>query len=200
MTLTGPRLKLRQWNEGDFESLVAMNADAGVMEFFPKPLTREESRIMLDKLRSLIEERGWGLWAVEINGELAGFTGLAEVIFPAHFTPCVEVGWRFHRKFWGHGYATEAARLALQFAFQDLGLEEAVSFTSLLNKRSQRVMERLGMTTNPKDNFQHPNIPAGHVLSEHVLYRIRNPSANSPQMERGCVREHQPQHVKMNRQ
>lgn len=177
MNLTGPRVELRQWNGGDLDSLAAMNADPEVMEFFPKPLTREESRVMFDKLRSLIEERGWGLWAVEINGELAGFTGLAKVIFPAHFTPCVEIGWRFHRKFWGHSYATEAARVALQFAFQDLHLEEVVSFTSLLNKRSQRVMERLGMTTNPKDNFRHPNIPAGHVLSEHVLYRIRNSDA-----------------------
>ena len=176
MSLTGPRVKLRQWEEADFDSLAAMNANAEVMEFFPNPLTREQSRVMFDKLRSLIDERRWGLWAVEIQGELAGFTGLAKVVFAAHFTPCVEIGWRFHRKFWGQGHATEAARIALRFAFQDLRLEEVVSFTSLLNKRSQRVMERLGMTTNPKDNFQHPNIPAGHRLSEHVLYRIRNSS------------------------
>jgi RimJ/RimL family protein N-acetyltransferase len=177
MILTGRRVKLRQWNERDFDSFTSMNAHPEVTEFFPKRLTRAESRIMFDKLRTLIEERGWGLWAVEINGELAGITGLAKPAFTAHFTPCVEIGWRFHRNFWGHGYATEAARIALEFAFQDLRLQEVVSFTSLLNKRSQRVMERLGMTANPKDNFQHPNIPAGHVLSEHVLYRIRNSSA-----------------------
>src|SRR5215471_21473457 len=98
MTLIGPKVKLRQWLDSDLDSFTTMNADPEVMEFFPEPLTRERSQAVLEKLRRGIEERGWGLWAVEIDGELAGSTGLAEPAFQAHFTPCVEVGWRFHRR------------------------------------------------------------------------------------------------------
>jgi RimJ/RimL family protein N-acetyltransferase len=177
MTLIGPRVKLRQWLDADLESFAAMNSDPEVMEFFPEPLTRERSKAMLEKLRRGIEERGWGLWAVEIEGELAGFTGLAEPAFQAHFTPCVEVGWRFHRRFWGKGYALEAARLSLRFGFETLALREIVSFTAHPNQRSQRVMQKLGMSHTPDEDFEHPAIPAGHVLHPHVLYRIQNSPA-----------------------
>lgn len=167
------------------ESFAAMNADAEVMELFPQRQTREQSLNFMEKLKRGIDERGWGLWAVEIKGELAGFTGLAKPVFEAHFTPCVEIGWRFHRKFWGQGYATEAARISLRFAFEKLRLEEVVSFTSLLNKRSQRVMQRIGMTNEPRDDFEHPMVPAGHILRQHVLYR----SHNSPDFRERLNRE-----------
>ncbi len=126
----------------------------------------------LANLRRDIDEGGWGLWAVEIDRALAGFIGLAEPNFPARFLPCVEIGWRFHRQFWGQGYALEAARIALRFAFERLQLREVVSFTAQLNERSQRLMRRLGMTHSPPDNFEHPLIPVGHPLRPHVLYRI----------------------------
>src|SRR5207302_7029349 len=128
MNLIGQKVILRQWREADLPSLVAMNADLRVMEHFPKPLTPDESRDVMVRERRYIDERGWGLWAVEVDDQFAGFTGLAVPGFQAHFTPCVEIGWRFHQKFWGRGLATEAARLALQFAFSTLTLEEVVSF------------------------------------------------------------------------
>jgi RimJ/RimL family protein N-acetyltransferase len=94
------------------------------------------------------------------------------VPFEAAFTPAVEVGWRLAREHWGHGYATEAARAAIAFGFDVVGLDEIVSFTSPANERSWRVMERLRMTRDPADDFEHPNVPVGHHLRRHVLYRI----------------------------
>ncbi|MBI4325209.1 MAG: GNAT family N-acetyltransferase [Chloroflexi bacterium] len=177
MNLPGPRVRLRQWMDTDVEPFAAMNADAEVMEFFPQPLTVEQSLALLEKLKRSIAARGWGLWAVEVDGDLAGFTGLAEPSFEAHFTPCVEMGWRFRRKFWGHGFALEAAQVALRFAFASLRLREVVSFTARLNQRSQRLMQRLGMTCSPLDDFGHPMLPDGHTLRCHVLYRIQNTPA-----------------------
>ncbi len=174
MNLPGPRVTLRQWKDADVRPFVAINADPEVMEFFPEPWTAEQSRSCLARLRRGIEARGWGLWAVEVEGALAGFTGLSEPAFQAHFTPCIEIGWRFHRNFWGHGYALEAARVALRFAFETLQLSEVVSFTARLNERSQRVMQRLGMQQSPQDDFEHPSIPVGHTLCPHVLYRVYN--------------------------
>jgi RimJ/RimL family protein N-acetyltransferase len=151
-----------------------MNADDRVMEFFPKKLSPEESREFFVRLRTGIEERGWGLWAVEINGECAGLTGLARPAFEARFTPCTEIGWRFRPKFWGQGYASEAARLALLFAFSTLRLEEVVSFTARINLRSVNVMQRLGMVHDFEEDFDHPKLSAGHRLQRHVLYRVKN--------------------------
>jgi RimJ/RimL family protein N-acetyltransferase len=172
--MAGPRIKLRQWTDHDIEPFAAMNADPKVMELFPQKLTMEQSLASFTKLRSGIAERGWGLWVVEVGGDFAGFTGLAEPGFVAPFTPCTEIAWRFRPKFWGQGYGIEAARVALRFAFQDLGLQEIVSFTAVPNLRSQRLMQRLGMTHSPRESFEHPMIPVGHPIRPHVLYRIRN--------------------------
>src|SRR5262245_6084735 len=105
MIMRGPRVSLRQWTDHDTGPFAALNADPEVMEFFPQRLTLEQSLGLLSKLKRGIGERGWGLWAVEVNGEFAGCAGLTEPAFVVPFTPCVEIGWRFHRKFWGHGYA-----------------------------------------------------------------------------------------------
>jgi ribosomal-protein-alanine N-acetyltransferase len=172
-TLIGARLCLRPWIDGDFASFADMNADSDVMEFFPTTMTVEQSRSAFDRVRRQIDERGWGLWAVEIQRELAGFCGLAEPGFDAPFTPCIEIGWRFHRRFWGRGYALEAARLALRFAFDHLRVSEVVSFTARQNLRSQRLMQRLGMRASPAGEFEHPKLPEGHPLRWHVLYRIQ---------------------------
>src|SRR4029077_20429589 len=118
-------------------------------------LTREQSDAFAGHARQGIEERGWGLWAVEVTEaeRFIGYVGLAEPRFEAHFTPAVEVGWRLTRDAWGNGYATEAARVALAFGFDELKLDEIVSFTAVINERSRRVMERLGMTHEPSDDF-----------------------------------------------
>ena len=121
-------IALRQWKDEDLEPYAAMNADAEVMRYSPKPLTVAESKESFSRLRAGIDQRGWGLWEVEVDGEFAGFTGLAEPKFTAPFTPCVEIGWRFRREFWGRSIAYSAALAAQAFAFQELKLSELVSF------------------------------------------------------------------------
>jgi len=151
-----------------------MNSDPAVMEHFPWMPDRAESDALVRRIERLFEQRGHGLWAVEVPGvtPFAGFVGLGYFDFPAHFTPCVEVGWRLAQQFWGRGYATEGGRAALEFGFGTLGLEEIVSMTYEGNLRSRAVMERLGMTHDPADDFDHPNIPADSRVRRHVLYRI----------------------------
>jgi RimJ/RimL family protein N-acetyltransferase len=177
--LRTPRLVLRQWREADLEPFAALNADPEAMRYFPAPLTRAESDALAARARAAIEERGYGWWAVEVVGAapFIGFIGLAEPSFEAHFTPAVEVGWRLAREHWGKGYATEGARAALAFGFDELALDEIVSFTSVLNEPSWRVMERLGMTHDPAGDFDHPRLPPGHPLRPHVLYRLRRAQA-----------------------
>jgi ribosomal-protein-alanine N-acetyltransferase len=172
--LRTPRLILRRWRDTDREPFAALNADVGVMEHFPAPLHRKESDDFVDRIEAGFDARGWGLWAVEVPGTVTfiGFIGLNPATFDAPFTPAVEVGWRLAREHWGHGYATEGARAALAFGFEDLALDEIVSFTSHGNTRSRRVMERLGMQHDPADDFDNPNLPAGDALRAHVLYRL----------------------------
>lgn len=172
--LETPRLLLRGWRAADREAFADLNADPVVMEHFVSVLTRAESDGMVDRIEAAFAEHRFGLWAVEVrNGEpFIGFVGLAIQRFEAAFTPCVEVGWRLARAAWGHGYATEAATRVLDYAFDVLELDEVVSLTSTTNERSQAVMRRLGLTRNPADDFDHPNVPVGHALRRHVLYRI----------------------------
>jgi RimJ/RimL family protein N-acetyltransferase len=176
-TLQTPRLHLRPWRDEDLAPFAEMNADPRVMEFFLKSLDRAESDLLVTRIRDHFDRHGFGLWAVEVPGvaDFIGFVGLAIPRFEAHFTPCVEVGWRLAREHWSCGYATEAARAALEFGFRDLELEEIVSFTAAVNLRSRAVMERIGMTRSPDDDFDHPVLPEGHPLRQHVLYRVGRP-------------------------
>ena len=168
------RLLLRQWRDTDLEPFAALNADPETMRYFPEPPSREESDALAERARRQIDEQDWGLWAVEVVGgaSFIGFVGLSRPSFEEHFTPAVEVGWRLAREHWGHGYATEAGRAALGYGFAELGLDEIVSFTSTLNEPSWRVMERLGMSHDPADDFEHPRVPVDHPLRPHVLYRL----------------------------
>jgi RimJ/RimL family protein N-acetyltransferase len=142
------RLVLRRWTAGDLAPFAAMNADSRVMEHFPARLTREESDAMAARIEARFDELGFGLWAVEIPNvvRFAGYVGLTVPRFESNFTPCVEMGWRLAAEHWGHGYATEGARAAVEFGFQRLGLKEIVAFTVPANVRSRRVMEKVGMT------------------------------------------------------
>ena len=164
---------MRPWKQADLEPFTEMNADAEVMRNFLAPQTAAESRVAFDRCRRAIDARGWGLWAVEVEGAFAGFTGLSEPTFTAHFTPCVEIGWRFRREYWGRSIAFAAAQQAERYAFEVLRLEELVSFTTETNLRSRRLMERLGFGRDPVDDFWHPMVPADHPLCRHVLYRKR---------------------------
>lgn len=168
------RLILRHWRDEDLESFAELNGDAEVMAHMPSLLDRGESDALAARINEQLKQRGFGLWAVEVPGvaPFIGFVGLSVPRFTAHFTPCVEVGWRLGRTHWGKGYATEAAQASLAFGFDNLGLEEIVSFTVPTNTRSIAVMERLGMTRDPADDFDHPRLPEGHALRRHVLYRL----------------------------
>ncbi|GAA3845517.1 GNAT family N-acetyltransferase [Sphaerisporangium flaviroseum] len=172
--LVTERLILRGWREQDLVPFAQMNADPEVMEHFPSTLTREQSDAMVARISDGLREHGFGLWAVEVreSGEFAGFTGLVWQRFEAHFTPAVEVGWRLARGAWGHGYATEAATAALDHGFGPAGLGWIVSMTARTNLRSQAVMRRLGMTRDPREDFDHPKLEVGSPLRSHVLYRL----------------------------
>ncbi len=168
------RLCLRRWREADRAAFAAANADPEVMEHLPALLTREGSDLLVDRIETEFDQRGYGLWAVEVvaTGQFIGFTGLSVPSFDAHFTPAVEIGWRLARPAWGHGYATEAARAAMDFGFNRIRLPAIVSFTAATNLRSRAVMQRIGMTRDPADDFDHPNLEQHHRLLRHVLYRI----------------------------
>jgi RimJ/RimL family protein N-acetyltransferase len=167
---------LRGWKKSDLEPFAALNGDPAVMEHFPSTYTRAESdAIVEERILPMFAEHGFGWWAVEVPGvaPFIGFVGLQRPGFDADFTPCVEIGWRLAREHWGHGYATEAGRVALRFGFADVGLDEIVSFTVPANRRSIAVMERLGMRY--EGEFEHPRLPEGHRLRTHVLYRLAGP-------------------------
>ena len=168
------RLLLRRWRPEDRAPFAALNADPRVMEFLPGTLSRAQSDEFAERIEAHFAEHGFGLWAVEIPGvtPFAGYVGLSVPRFEARFTPCVEIGWRLAFAHWRGGHATEGARAALAFGFEQAGLDEIVSFTVPANVRSRRVMEKLGMRRDPAEDFDHPALPVGHVLRRHVLYRI----------------------------
>lgn len=166
------RLKLRAWQESDLQPFAELNADKDVMHYFPSVLTREQSDNLADKFQHLILDHGWGFWAVELKatGQFIGFTGLNIQSEQFIFSPCVEIGWRFAKQYWHQGYATEAAKACLKFAFETLQLKEVVSFTAVHNTASEHVMQRLGMQA--MFEFNHPALTQESPLSRHILYKI----------------------------
>jgi ribosomal-protein-alanine N-acetyltransferase len=169
------RLLLRRWRESDRLPFQAMNADPRVMEFFPAPLSPNESDALVDRAQAHFDRHGFGPFAAELleNHSFVGFIGLSIPNFYAPFTPAVEVGWRLAVYCWGRGLATEGARAVVRYGFEELGLDGLVSFTVPGNVRSRRVMEKIGMTHDPCDDFGHPRLPEGHPLRRHVLYRLQ---------------------------
>lgn len=168
------RLILRPWRDEDFEPFAQMNRDPHVMECFPAPLTTQESNQFAKHISTKLQEQGWGLWAVSVQGgsDFIGFIGLSPVTLDVHFRPAIEVGWRLAYDYWGKGYATEGALEALKYGFDILNLSQIVSFTAVQNRRSIEVMKRIGLRYDPADDFNNPNFPEGHVLCPHVLYRL----------------------------
>jgi len=172
--LRTPRLLLRRWLPSDREPFARLNADPIVMEHFPDVLHREASDAFADRIEAHFAEHGFGLWAIEVvdEADFIGFVGLSVPAFEAQFMPAVEIGWRLAHACWNRGFGTEAALAAIADGFERVGLPEIVSFTAPVNVRSIQVMERLGMTHNPADDFEHPRLPEGHRLRRHVLYRL----------------------------
>lgn len=179
------RLLLRRWLARDHGPFAAINADAEVMEHFPATLSRAESVAMIERTEACFERRGYGLWAIEIPGEarFIGFAGLSPVDLPVPFAPAVEVGWRLGHPFWGRGFASEAAEAVVAFGFRERGLREIVSFTAVGNYRSRRVMERLGMRRDAREDFDHPLLGEADRLRRHVLYRLDAASWHSAAAE-----------------
>lgn len=168
------RLILRNWCADDRHAFAQMNADPAVMEFLPAVLALPDSDALADKIERHMQTHGFGLWAAELRSTstFIGYIGLVIPSFQARFTPCVEIGWRLSARHWGQGLATEGAREVLRYAFGVLKLDGVVSFTAPANVRSRRVMEKLGMTHDPAEDFDHPYLPEGHALRRHVLYRL----------------------------
>ena len=176
------RLLLRRWRDSDRLPFQQMNTDPRVMEFFPASLSLTESDALVDRAQAHFDRHGFGPFAVELleNQFFIGFIGLSIPNFDAPFMPAVEIGWRLAFDFWGSGLATEGARAVIRYAFEDLSLDSLVSFTVPENLRSRRVMEKLGMTHDPADDFDHPRLPEGHPMRQHVLYRLSRPLLRSP--------------------
>ena len=174
MELETERLILRHWKASDLPAFASLNRDPVVMEFYRSILSEQESNIFAERIKKSLEENGWGLWATERKDtrKFIGYVGLSKPSFEAAFTPCVEIGWRLDRDAWGHGFATEAATRCLRFGFEQLNLEEILSFTAKANARSIKVMERIGMKLDAKGEFDHPHLDPSHPLSRHVLHRI----------------------------
>ena len=166
-----PRLKLRQWKEEDKEPFFKLNSDPRVMEFMPKLLSKEESDQFIERIKKQFKEDRYSFFAVELieDKTFIGLIGLSIPKFQSFFTPCVEIGWRLAYDYWGKGYATEGAKASLNYGFKELNLSEIVSFTVPKNVRSRQVMERIGMKYI--DKFEHPLLPQGHPLRNHVLYK-----------------------------
>jgi RimJ/RimL family protein N-acetyltransferase len=169
------RLVLRGWTDDDREPFASLNCDPEVTRYLGPAMSRTESDALVDRMMAEWQAEGHGLWAVVPleGGECIGFVGLHVAAFEAAFTPCVEVGWRLARSAWGRGYAPEAASAAALYGFDKCGLDEIVSFTAETNTKSRRVMEKLGMTHDPTEDFDHPNVGEDDPLRRHVLYRLR---------------------------
>ena len=170
------RLILRPWKDTDLPPFAAMNADPRVRRFFPSLLTREESDASVTRFLESHQHDDFGFLAAELreNSQFIGLIGMQAMKFalPRVAQPAAEIGWRLTPEVWGRGLATEGARTVLQFAFEQLRLTEVVAFTVPANLASRRVMEKLGMTHDPHDDFDHPLIEDGHPMQRHVLYRI----------------------------
>jgi len=170
------RLGFREWLDEDFKPFSKMNADPEVMKFFPKNMTANETGDLIIRTKDYFQEFGYGLYAVDKleNNEFIGFIGFMKANFEASFTPCVEIAWRIKHEEWNNGYATEGAKACLHFGFEKLQLTEIYSFTSTLNVRSEKIMQKIGMIKIGE--FEHPKVEKGNKLRTHVLYKIEKPA------------------------
>lgn len=173
MQLATERLLLRQWQPTDLNLFTEMNSDPEVMRFFPVIPSPSESEAFFQRIETHWREHGFGLFCAELVGvsPCIGFIGLSVPRFHAHFMPAVEIGWRLRKEFWNQGLATEGAKAVMNWAFTGIGLTELVSFTSDSNLPSRRVMEKIGLTHNPAEDFDHPLLAVESPLRRHVLYR-----------------------------
>lgn len=169
------RLLLRPWNKEDLEPLAAMNGDPRVMQYFSSLTSHEECEASIQKYLEHIRKYGWGIWAVSLKdtGEFIGFMGLQHTSFQAPFTPAVEMRLRLAFPYWNKGYGTEGCKACLQCGFENILLQEIVSCVSIENRRARALVEKLGMSTAPEEDFDHPRVPKDHPLRRYALYRLK---------------------------
>ena len=172
--ISTPRLILRAWTDQDLDAFAEIQADPIVMQHFTMTMSRDETSQMLKRICEHFDKHGFGWWAAALKdtGRFIGYIGLSIPQYEMKFTPCVEVAWKLASDTWNQGLATEGASAALDYAFEVLKLKEVVSYTTLENHSSRRVMQKIGMIADPEYDFDHPKIPAGHRLCRHVFYRI----------------------------
>ena len=174
------RLIVRQWRDSDrAEYLSACNTEA-VTAYLGGSASVEEVDAGLARIRKSQADKGFGFWAVErkSDGAFLGYCGLKVVRdegIPIEGE--IEIGWRLREDAWGHGYAREAARACLDWAWSNLDVARIVAMTVPANRPSWTVMERVGMSRRPDLDFAHPAFPSGHPLSAHVTYVIERPPA-----------------------
>jgi ribosomal-protein-alanine N-acetyltransferase len=178
MIIETERLLLRPFAQEDLDDLAALNADPEVMRHFLAPLDRDATMAAIERYETHRAAYGFAMSAAveRATGRLLGIIGLQHIRYPAPFTPAIEVGWRLRRDAWGHGYAIEGARTAVEWGFGPGGISEIVAVTLPDNLRSRSVMDRLGMTRDEADDFEHPLVPVGHRMRRHVVYRLRKPA------------------------
>jgi RimJ/RimL family protein N-acetyltransferase len=172
-TLRTERLLLRRWREADRPAFHALNADPEVMATIGPPMSRAESDAFMNRLEAAFDLQGYGLWCIELDGEPIGYTGFMH----PWFRDGVEIGWRISSRHWGRGYAPEAARACLDIGFgsvdeHGIGFDEVITFTAATNRKSLRVMDKLGFVRDHDGDFDHPGVPEGSGLRRHVLYRM----------------------------
>ncbi len=168
------RLILRTWKEEDIEPYFLINQDSKVLKYLLGPLTREHIQEVIERMNAQQNERDYTLWAAELKSskQMIGFIGLNYTDWKSKFTPNVEIGWRLGSQYWGNGYAPEAAKACLDYGFNKINLKEIISFTVPSNAKSLKVMEKIGLKRDFKNNFAHPKLPHDHHLSQHILYRL----------------------------
>ncbi|MDD3052017.1 MAG: GNAT family N-acetyltransferase [Candidatus Cloacimonetes bacterium] len=170
------RLGFRQWQDRDKLPFAKMNSNAEVMKYFPNTLTNKQSDEFVERIVNHFKNFGYGLWAVDKKNtkEFIGYIGFLTATFVSDFTPCIEIGWRLDNRFWNNGFATEGAKKCLLYGFNILKFKDIYSFTSILNKQSIKVMEKIGLRRIC--TFNHPKIENNHPLQLHVLYNINEQS------------------------
>jgi RimJ/RimL family protein N-acetyltransferase len=176
------RLILRRWAETDRQPMAAIQGDPDVRRYFYQVATPDQVDADIDLAMERWAEGGFHYFAAELktSGKLIGLIGIGLVpditraAIPSH--PAVEIGWVLGQEYWGQGLAIEGAKASLAYGWT-LGIAKIVAFTSRLNLPSQRVMQKLEMSYDPSDDYLNPQIPVGHRLSPHVVYKIKNPDS-----------------------
>jgi len=173
--LRSARLQLRPLLASDLGLVCTISRDPRVMAPLGGTLSEVQSAAWLERQLAHFRVHGYGRYVVLREAAFVGLVGLSQTDFARGIVPGVEIAWRLAFDHWGQGYATEAASAAIAEGFASFDLQEVIAVTSVDNRRSRAVMERLRMTHSPNDTFDHPLLPEGDPLRRHVVYRLRRP-------------------------